>query len=140
MEPSALHWEAGTFPGDTYQMVRMKPNVLNASCPTRRVLDLIADKWTALAIHVLAGGTFRYGELHRALGGISQKMLTQTLRTLEANGLATRTVHPEVPPRTEYALTALGRTLIEPLDALCAWAEAHMAQVESARRRLGKTG
>ena len=140
MEPPALHWEVGTFSGATYPMVRMKPNVLDASCPTRRVLDLIADKWTALAIHVLAGGTFRYGELHRALGGISQKMLTQTLRNLEANGLVKRTVHAEIPPHTEYALTPLGRTLIKPLNALCAWAEAHMAQVESARRKLEKTG
>ena len=140
MEPPSLHWEVGTFSGATYPMVRTKPNVLDASCPTRRVLDLIADKWTALAIHVLAGGTFRYGELHRALGGISQKMLTQTLRNLEANGLVKRTVHGEIPPRTEYTLTPLGRTLIEPLNALCAWAEAHMAQVESARRKLEKTG
>lgn len=124
--------------GYTYQMVRNKllPNVLSASCPTRRVLDLIADKWTTLVIHILAEGTCRYGELHRRIDGISQKMLTQTLRELEQNGLVFRQVYPEVPPRTEYSLTPLGVTLTGPLDTLCAWAEAHMGEIEKARHRL----
>ena len=112
-----------------------KPDVLNALCPTRRVLDLIADKWTTLVIYLLADGTFRYSDLHRAIHGISQKMLTQTLRDLEANGLVHREVFPEVPPRTEYRLTPLGQTLTEPLGALCAWAEAHMPELERARLR-----
>ena len=111
------------------------PNVLSAECPTRMVLDLIADKWTTLVIYLLAGGTKRYGELQREIGGISQKMLTQTLRKLEEDGLVTRTVYPEVPPRTEYALTPLGRTLREPLSALCAWAHAHFHEVERARAK-----
>jgi DNA-binding HxlR family transcriptional regulator len=117
------------------------PNVLSAQCPTRLVLDLIADKWTALVIYLLAGGTRRYGELQRSIGGISQKMLTQTLRRLEEDGLVTRTVYAEIPPRTEYSLTVLGATLKEPLGALCRWAELHLSEVErfrqSAARRKG---
>ena len=127
--------------GDTYKMVRseLKPSVLNAQCPTRKVLDLIADKWTTLVIHILAGGTYRYGDLERAIDGISQKMLTQTLRELERNGLVLRKVFPEVPPHTEYSLTDLGLTLIEPLDALCAWAEQHMPALEKARQKHSLT-
>jgi DNA-binding HxlR family transcriptional regulator len=125
----------GTFSGDTYQMVRMKPNILNAACPTRQALDLIADKWTTLVIYLLADGTSRYSELQRAVDGISQKMLTQTLRNLERNGLVHRKVYPEVPPRTEYTLTPLGQTLIEPLSALCAWAERHLPELEKARQK-----
>lgn len=111
------------------------PDVLSARCPTRTVLDLIADKWTVLVIHVLADGTHRFGELQRAIDGISQKMLTQTLRRLEQDGLLVRTVFPEVPPRTEYALTPLGKTLRTPLQSLCAWAEQHMPEVAKARSR-----
>ena len=123
-------------------MVRniLKPNVLNAQCPTRRVLDLIADKWTTLVIHLLAGGTYRYSDLHRSIDGISQKMLTQTLRELEANGLVLRKVYPEVPPRTEYSLTPLGLTLTEPLGALCAWAERHLPELERARQKRAMKG
>jgi len=123
-------------------MVRniLKPNVLNAQCPTRRVLDLIADKWTTLVIHLLAGGTYRYSDLHRSIDGISQKMLTQTLRELEANGLVLRKVYPEVPPRTEYSLTPLGLTLTEPLGALCAWAERHLPELERARQKHAMKG
>ena len=88
---------------------------MNAQCLSRVVLSRIADKWTALIIHVLATGTRRYAELQREIGGISQKMLTQTLRSLERDGLVLRKVHPVVPPKVEYALTPLGRTLIEPL-------------------------
>ena len=123
-------------------MVRniLKPNVLNAQCPTRLVLDLIADKWTTLVIHLLAGGTYRYSDLHRSIDGISQKMLTQTLRELEANGLVLRKVYPEVPPRTEYSLTPLGLTLTEPLGALCAWAERHLPELERARQKHAMKG
>jgi DNA-binding HxlR family transcriptional regulator len=109
------------------------PNVLSSQCPTRMVLDLIADKWTTLVIYLLSSGTRRYGELQREIGGISQKMLTQTLRKLESDGLVTRTVYAEVPPRTEYALTELGITLKDPLGSLCQWAVAHFSEVEKAR-------
>ncbi len=113
----------------------LHPNVLSAQCPTRKVLDLIADKWTTLVIYLLAGGKHRYGELHKRIEGISQKMLTQTLRQLEDDGLVNRRVYPEVPPRTEYELTPLGETLREPLSALCRWAEEHLPEVEKARSR-----
>jgi DNA-binding HxlR family transcriptional regulator len=109
-------------------------NILHAACPTRMVLDLIADKWTALIIYLLSSGTKRYGELQREIGGISQKMLTQTLRKLEEDGLVKRTVYPVVPPRTEYELTDLGRTLKEPLGALTSWAIKYLPEVEKARK------
>jgi DNA-binding HxlR family transcriptional regulator len=110
-------------------------DVLDAECPSRQVLDRIADKWTALIIRVLADGTHRFGQLQRRVDGISQKMLTQTLRDLERDGLVERTVHPVVPPHVEYRLTPLGRSLRQPLDAICAWAEAHLAQMLAARAR-----
>jgi DNA-binding HxlR family transcriptional regulator len=84
---------------------------------------------------VLADGMHRFGQLQRRVGGISQKMLTQTLRELERDGLVERTVHPVVPPHVEYRLTPLGRSLRQPLDAICAWAEAHLAQMLAARAR-----
>src|SRR4051812_32354698 len=95
-----------------------RPSVLDEKCGAQRVLERIATKWTALVIHVLARGTRRYSELQREVGGISQKMLTQTLRGLERDGLVERTVYPVVPPRVEYALTPLGQTLVEPLGSL----------------------
>lgn len=113
-------------------------SVLKPQCPSRVVLDRIADKWTALIIQVLANGTQRYAELRRTIGGISQKMLTQTLRSLERDGLVVRKVHPVVPPKVEYSLTRLGRTLIDPLHALCRWSERHLPELE-AHRRLAAT-
>jgi DNA-binding HxlR family transcriptional regulator len=110
-------------------------DVLNPECPSRQVLDRIAEKWTALVIRVLADGTLRYSDLQRRIGGISQKMLTQTLRGLEQDGLVERKVYPVVPPRVEYRLTPLGRTLIEPLDAICNWAETHLPAMLAARAR-----
>ena len=110
-------------------------SVMDAQCPSRLVLDRIADKWTALIIQVLAQGTKRYAALQREIGGISQKMLTQTLRSLERDGLVQRTVHPVVPPKVEYALTRLGRTLIEPLQGLCRWSEKHLWELQANRAR-----
>ena len=111
------------------------PSVLKPQCPSRVVLDRIADKWTALIIQVLANGTQRYAELRRTIGGISQKMLTQTLRSLERDGLVLRKVHPVVPPKVEYSLTRLGRTLIDPLNALCRWSERHLPELQANRSR-----
>jgi DNA-binding HxlR family transcriptional regulator len=111
------------------------PSVMDAQCPSRLVLDRIADKWTALIIQILARGTMRYAALQREIGGISQKMLTQTLRTLERDGLVQRKVHPVVPPKVEYSLTKLGRTLIEPLHTLCRWSEKHLAELQANRAR-----
>lgn len=108
-------------------------SVCNAECPSRQVLDLIADKWTAIIIYQLAQGTKRYSQLQREISGISQKMLTQTLRGLERDGIVARKVYAVVPPMVEYSLTPLGETLIEPLCKLCKWAETHIPQVEAAR-------
>lgn len=113
-------------------------SVLSPGCPSRVVLDRIADKWTALIIQILAQRTMRYGELKREIGDISQKMLTQTLRSLERDGLVRRKVHPVASPKVEYTLSPLGRTLIEPLQGLCRWTEKHLAQME-AHRQLSAT-
>ena len=115
-----------------------EPGVYSGACPARALLDRIADKWTALIVGTLsaAGGPVRFTELRREIGGISQKMLTQTLRDLERDGLVTRTVCPVIPPRVEYAVTPLGMTLDEPLRALSAWSERHMADVKEAQRRF----
>lgn len=102
----------------------------------RKTLELVADKWTALIILALMQETKRYGELHRQIGGISQKMLTQALRKLEQNGLIQRKVYPVVPPMVEYALTPLGQTLVEPLKALCRWSLEHFHEVENARTQI----
>src|ERR1700739_3164804 len=96
-------------------------SVMGSQCPSRLVLDRIADKWTAIVIQLLSKKTMRYAELHREIGGISQKMLTQTLRSLERDGLVDRRVYPVVPPRAEYSLSRLAATLIEQLRALCGW-------------------
>ena len=111
------------------------PSVLDPECDSRKVLDRIADKWTALIIHVLSSGTKRHGELRRQISEVSQKMLTQTLRSLEDDGLVNRKVYPVVPPMVEYSLTPLGRSLIEPLEAICRWAEEHLPELEAARER-----
>ncbi len=112
-----------------------EPDAFSGNCPVRELLDRIADKWTTLIIGILARseGAVRFGELRRSVTGISQKMLTQTLRDLERDGIVTRTLYPEIPPRVEYSLTPLGRTLDEPLSALARWAERHMPEVRSAQ-------
>jgi DNA-binding HxlR family transcriptional regulator len=110
-----------------------QPCVLDQTSDVRRVLDLIADKWTALVILSLSRNTRRYGELHREIGGVSQKMLTQTLRNLEKSGLVHRQVYPVVPPMVEYSLTPLGKTLVKPLKTLCNWASEHFHEVELAK-------
>lgn len=127
--------QVGTLKCYRLLMVRKKhrPNVFDAACGSQQVLGLIANRWTALVIHALAGGTHRYGELHRKIGGVSQKMLTQTLRKLEQDGLVKRRVYPVVPPKVEYSLTQLGRTLTGPLRAVCEWAEKHLPELERAR-------
>jgi DNA-binding HxlR family transcriptional regulator len=116
-------------------MKSTRASVLKPQCPSRIVLDRIADKWTALIIQVLANGTQRYAALRREIGGISQKMLTQTLRSLERDGLILRKVYPIAPPKVEYSLTRLGRTLIDPLHALCRWSERHLPELQANRTR-----
>ncbi len=112
-----------THPADPY----------SAACPSRQLLDRIGDKWTVLVIGTLAAGPRRYGEIARAVQGVSQKMLTQTLRQLERDGLVTRTVHAVVPVRVDYELTELGRDLIGPLGVLHRWARDHIEEIVAAR-------
>jgi DNA-binding HxlR family transcriptional regulator len=99
------------------------------------VVGLLADKWTIPVVRSLAKGTKRTGELKRELSGVSQKMLTQTLRNLVEHGLVARTVYPVVPPRVEYSLTALGLSMNEPLSQMCRWTEQHR---EALRRTSGR--
>lgn len=103
------------------------------TCPTRTMLDRIGDRWTVLVVGALSSGPVRFGRLAARIDGVSQKMLTQTLRGLERDGLVRRTVYPQIPPRVEYELTETGRTLQEPLRALEEWAATHMAEVLRSR-------
>ena len=103
---------SGFVPGDSFL----------ADCPARLTVELLADKWTAVVLYGLSEGPVRHGDLIDLIGGISRKMLTQTLRRLEAHGLITRHAYPEVPPRVEYELTPLGATLIDPIHMLTEWA------------------
>ena len=113
--------------------------------PRRRVVDVqdiltsICTKWGLLVPYELSGGVRKHGELRRVISGVSQKMLTQTLRTLERDRLVQRTIHPIVPPRVDYALTPLGKTLMPPLSTLYRWMERHLREVQQARRESQKT-
>jgi DNA-binding HxlR family transcriptional regulator len=107
-----------------------------ANCRAREMIVRVADKWSMYVIHVLAdAGTLRFSELRRRVDGVSQRMLTVTLRGLERDGLVRRTMHPEVPPRVEYDLTPLGATLRELVGDLIAWSGAHLVEVDAARAR-----
>lgn len=114
-------------------MTRPEWNVMVATCPSRTSLARIANKWTAMIIIALSRGPLRFGHIRQAIQGISGKVLTDTLRDLERDGIVSRTAFDEMPPRVEYALTELGRTLQEPLTALGRWAEAHIEEVEYSR-------
>jgi DNA-binding HxlR family transcriptional regulator len=100
------------------------------------VLSRVGDKWTVLVVSTLGDGPKRFNELRRALGSISQRMLTLTLRGLERDGLVTRTVFPTVPPRVDYELTDLGRSLLDPVKGLGAWALTHRPHIQEARQRF----
>lgn len=104
-----------------------------AACPSRNLLDRISDKWVSLVLVSLADGTLRFSEIARQIAGVSQKMLTQTLRTLERDGLVTRTVTASVPVRVDYELTDLGRSLMPVLRALKTWSESHIEEILAAR-------
>ena len=114
----------GKRPGDPYSQ----------DCPTRLVLNRIADKWTVLLLILLADKPYRFNELRRAIGGLTQKMASQTLKGLERDGLVKRKVTPTVPVMVEYSITALGRTLEGTVDSLRIWAEAHMPDVAKAQK------
>ncbi len=108
-------------------------NVLSKNCPSNSVLEMVSGKWRVLILYALRGRTLRYGELQRVVEGISQKMLTQTLRELERDGLVSRHIFPVVPPHTEYQLTPLGRSLEDIVFRLGGWAQENMDGVLSAR-------
>jgi DNA-binding HxlR family transcriptional regulator len=116
--------ESSGLPADVYCAV----------CPTRKVLDHLASKWTLLIVDALSTGPLRYRALHRRIEGVSQKMLTQTLRLLEQDGLVNRTVFATKPPQVEYELTALGHSLSEPVNAIRNWAENHINEILEAQR------
>lgn len=99
------------------------------------VISLVGDKWTVMIVMTLRDSSKRFNEIKRTIGGISQQMLTRTLKALERDGMVTRTVHPTVPPQVEYALTALGHSLSEPVMQLGSWAERHLEEIESNRIR-----
>lgn len=102
-------------------------------CQVRQILDRIADKWSLLVIALLENRRLRFTELRREIDGVSQRMLTVTLRSLERDGLVKRTVHPVVPPRVEYELTSLGRTLHTTIQSLVTWTEEHQDEIAAAR-------
>lgn len=103
------------------------------SCELRDLLDALADKWSLLVIELLGDGTQRFSELRRRIDGISQRMLTLTLRHLERDGLVRRTIYPEVPPRVEYALTPMGASLLETVEPMVAWVREHRDEVARSR-------
>jgi DNA-binding HxlR family transcriptional regulator len=113
-----------------------QPCAFDHASGVRKTLDLVADKWTALVIMALMTDKKRYSELHRKIEGISQKMLTQTLRRLEENGLVQRKIYPVIPPMVEYSLSPLGQTLVEPLKALCQWSADHSHEIEAASKEI----
>lgn len=100
------------------------------------VLGRVGDKWSVLVVEILGRGPTRFNELRRLIGGISQKMLTTTLRQLERDGMVTRTVYPTIPPRVDYELTGLGRDLLVPVHALADWARLNTQRIDAARRRF----
>lgn len=102
----------------------------------REVLNRVGDKWSVAVVGLLGEGPVRFSEIKRSIEGISQRMLTLTLRGLERDGLITRTVFPTIPPRVEYALTTLGKTLLEPVRALATWAQKHRQEIQAARDRF----
>jgi DNA-binding HxlR family transcriptional regulator len=121
-------------------MTRGKPHVTGDCRAISAVLARVGDKWSVLIVSRLGNGPMRFNELKRDIGGISQRMLTLTLRGLERDGLITRTVFPTVPPRVDYELTALGRSLLVPVSALGEWARKNMSCIEDAQAKFDGRG
>lgn len=134
---SGVHAWRRALPTRTAQQrrdeARVEFDAYLASCPSRKLLDRISDKWVTLVLKSLVDGPKRYSEVSHQLAGVSQKMLTQTLRSLERDGMLTRTVTPSVPVRVDYELTPLGESLAGVLGGLKTWAEQHMPEVDRAR-------
>lgn len=106
-----------------------------ADCPSRRILDHVTSRWGALVLVLLRDGTQRFGELRDRIGGVSEKMLAQSLRLLEDDGFVSRYAYPEVPPRVEYSLTPMGVEIAAHLDVLAKWVEANTVRIEKARQK-----
>lgn len=121
-------------PGFLEETARLKPDVYSANCPTRQLLDRIADKWSVLLLVMLGAGPMRFNALKRRIAGISQKMLSQTLRSLERDGLIVREVVPTVPVSVKYSISPLGLELLDALQAMIDWAERCMEQVSRAHK------
>ena len=115
-------------------------DILSPACPSRTVLRHVVDRWTPLVVMVLADGPSRFGEMRSRIGGVTPKVLTQTLRSMERDGLVTRTQLPGVPPRVDYELTDLGRSLQSPIDALRTWIHTHSAQILAHRESYDAVG
>jgi DNA-binding HxlR family transcriptional regulator len=134
--PATQAFAGGTPNGDT-PANHVTANHVTAECArVAPVLSRIGDKWTVLVVTFLGRGPMRFNALRREIGGISQRMLTLTLRSLERDGLVTRTVYPTVPPQVEYALTELGRSLLIPVLAIRDWARQNALQIEAAQARF----
>jgi DNA-binding HxlR family transcriptional regulator len=109
-------------------------DLFDPQCPTRLVLDRIGDKWTSLVVLLLSDGRMRFTDLRGRIGRVAPKVLTQTLRRMERDGLISREIFAEVPPRVEYSLTDLGRSLIEPIAVIADWAEVNVHRIVEAQR------
>ena len=121
----------------------MKPGHMHLTGDCRAISELLSrvgDKWTVLVVNLMGSGPKRFSEIKREVGGISQRMLTLTLRALERDGLVTRTVTPSIPPRVDYELTDLGRSLLAPVQALGSWALSNRERIEQARRKFDSEG
>lgn len=124
----------------TAQSEEHQYNLLDENCASRQAVELIGNKWTILVIFALVSGTKRHSEIKRMIPGVSQKMLTQTLRNLEQSGLVYREVYPVIPPVVEYSLTALGKTLLDPILAIKHWSDTYMAEVKASREHNSQAG
>jgi DNA-binding HxlR family transcriptional regulator len=120
-------------PDAASEMGKAATGAAPTTCRAREVLQRVGDKWSVLVIDLLGQGTMRFTELHRAIDGITARMLTVTLRGLERDGIVTRTIHPVIPPRVEYELTPMGRTLLDTIGQLVSWTDSHLPEIEAAR-------
>lgn len=116
---------------------RFAADLTAAQCPSREVLDHVTSRWGTLVLIILQEGTLRFGALRDRVGGVSEKMLAQTLQVLEHDGFVDRRVYPEIPPKVEYSLTPMGREIAVHLDTLGRWIESNFARVQRARARRG---
>lgn len=132
--------QEGTETSSGHRQDTWRGDVYAAECPTRQLLDRIADKWTVLLLTTLEGGPARFNGLKRRIEGVSQKMLSQTLKQMERDGLVSRAVEATVPVTVTYAITPLGETLVQAIQPMIDWAETRMAQVDAARRAYDARG